>query len=174
MKLPSLLLPALLLFLIYRKIATLGYLCQLFFYLLSHSFFFGSLNWDGNYPIRSARFLNALGHPPVKKWEFDSLVESVTFQCLVLCRAIPHPIRSIDISALLDLLIPDQRDLWKAWKERVADCIMYETDILFAPTIPTFADELQQQLKELLDQAQFGYDKYMHYYGRHVPLYPVT
>ena len=63
------------------------------------------------------------------------------------------------------MLIPDQRDLWKAWKERVADRIVHEMDILFTPTIPTFRDERQQQqLKDLLDQAQFGYDTYKRFY----------
>ena len=174
-RLPYAVFPPILLFLIHTKIATLLYLCPLFFYsLLLPVFFLGFEDWDGNYPIRPARFLDALGHPPVRKWEFGSRAASVTFQSLVLCRNIPRPIRSIDVLALLDLLIPDQRDLWKAWKERVADRIVHETDILFAPTIPTFADKRQQQLKDHLDQAQFGYDKYMHYYGRRVPLYPVT
>ena len=74
--------------------------------------------------------------------------------------------------ALLDLLIPDQRDLWKAWKARVADRIMHEMDILFTPTIPTFRDERQQQLNELLSEAQFGYDMYRRFYDRQIPLYP--
>ena len=119
-----------------------------------------------NYPIRSAKFLDALGHPQVRKWQFNTLAAAATFQCLLLCRNIPRPIRTIDVLALLDLLIPDQRDLWKAWKERVADRIVHETDILFAPTIPTFGDERQQQLKDLLDQAQFGHDAYRHYVWR--------
>ena len=74
---------------------------------------------------------------------------------LVLCCGIPRPIRSIDILALLDLLIPDQRDLWKAWKARVANHIVHEMDILFTQTIPMFCDEHQQQLNELLNKAQF-------------------
>ena len=174
-KLHHIALPPTLLFSIYSKTTTPASLFPfspaLFVFFFSS---FGPTNWDGNYPIRSARFLDALGHPPVMKWEFDSHAASVTFQCLVLCRGIPRPIRSIDVLVLLDLLIPDQRDLWKAWKERVADRIVHEKDILFAPTIPTFADERQQQLKDHLDQAQFGYDTYMDSYRRRVPLYPVT
>jgi hypothetical protein len=119
-----------------------------------------------NYPIRSAKFLEALGDPRVRKWEFDTLAAAATFQCLVLCRSIPRPIRSIDVPALLDMLVPDQRDVWKAWKERVADRIVHETVILYAPTIPTFGDERQQQLKDLLDQAQSGDDAYKRFYVR--------
>ena len=124
-----------------------------------------------NYPIRSAKFLDSLGHPPVRKWQFDTLAAAVTFQSLVLCRGIPRPIRSIDVLALLDLLIPDQRDLWKAWKARVADRIVHEMDILFTPTIPTFRDERQQQLNELLSEAQFGYDMYRRFYDRQMLQY---
>ncbi|KAF8547791.1 hypothetical protein OG21DRAFT_1501387 [Imleria badia] len=119
-----------------------------------------------DYPIRSGKYLDALGHPEVRKWQFDTLVAAATFQCLVLCRGIARPIRSIDVSAFLDMLVPDQRDLWKAWKARVADRIVHETGILFSPTIPTFGDERQQQLKDLLDQAQFGYDMYRQFYDR--------
>ena len=125
-----------------------------------------------NYPIRSAKFLNALGHPPVRKWQFNTLAAAVTFQSLVLCRGIPRPIRSIDVLALLDLLILDQRDLWKAWKARVTDRIVHEMDILFTQTIPTFRDEHQQQLNELLSEAQFGYDMYRRFYDRQMPQYP--
>ena len=117
-----------------------------------------------NYPIRSAKFFDVLGHPPVRKWQFDTLAAAATFQCLVLCRGITRPIRSIEVLALLDLLVPDQRDIWKAWKERVADRIVHETEILYAPTIPTFGDERQQQLKDLLDQAQLGDDAYRRFY----------
>ena len=117
-----------------------------------------------SYPIRSEKFLDALGNPPVRKWQFDTPVAAATFQCLVLCRGIARPIRSIDVPALLDMLVPDQRDVWKAWKERVADRIVHEADILYAPTIPTFGDERQQQLKDLLDQAQLGDDAYRHFY----------
>ena len=138
-------------------------------------FFLFALGYPSrNYPIRSARFLDVLGHPKVRKWQFDTFAAAATFQCLVLCHGIPCPIRTIDVLAFLDMLVPDQRDLWKAWKERVADRIVHEKDILFAPTIPTFADERQQQLKDHLDQAQFGYDTYMDSYSRRVPLYPVT
>ena len=117
-----------------------------------------------NYPIRSTKLLDALGHPPVRKWQFDTLAATATFQSLVLCRGMARPIRTIDVLALFDMIILDQRDLWKAWKARVADRIVHETDILFAPTIPTFGDERQQQLKDLLDQAQFGYDTYRRFY----------
>ena len=117
-----------------------------------------------HYPIRSTKLLDALGHPPVRKWQFDTLAAAATFQSLVLCRGMARPIRTIDVLALFDMIILDQRDLWKAWKARVADRIVHETDILFAPTIPTFGDERQQQLKDLLDQAQFGYDTYGRFY----------
>ncbi|KAF8555095.1 hypothetical protein OG21DRAFT_1496566 [Imleria badia] len=126
-----------------------------------------------NYPIRSAKLLDALGHPQVRKWQFDTLAVATTFQCLVLCRRIPRPIRSIDVLPLLDMLIPDQRDLWMAWKARVADRIVHETDISFTPTIPMFRDERQEHLKDLLDQAQFGYDTYRSFYDWHVPLHPL-
>ena len=117
-----------------------------------------------NYPIRSAKFLDALGHPHVRKWEFDTLAAAATFQCLVLCHGITRPIRNIDVLALLDMLVPDQRDVWKAWKERVADRIVHETNISYAPSIPTFGDERQQQLKALLDQAQLGDYAYRRFY----------
>ncbi|KAN0100040.1 hypothetical protein V8E55_000024 [Tylopilus felleus] len=113
-----------------------------------------------NYPIRTAKLLDALGHPRVRKWQFDTHAAAATFQCLVICRGISRPIRSIDVSTFLDMLIPDQRDVWKAWKDRVADRIVHDTDINFAPTIPTFGDERQKQLKDLLDQAQSGYKTY--------------
>ncbi|KAI9566357.1 hypothetical protein HD554DRAFT_2174536 [Boletus coccyginus] len=120
-----------------------------------------------NYPIRSGKLLDALGNPLVRKWQFDTLAAAATFQCLVLCRGISRPIRDIDVFAFLDMLVPDQRVVQKAWKERVADRIVHEpeADICFAPTIPTFGDERQQQLKKLLDQAQLGYRKYRHSYG---------
>ncbi|KAN0100037.1 hypothetical protein V8E55_000021 [Tylopilus felleus] len=121
---------------------------------------FEALSHIENYPIRTAKFLDVLGHPRVRKWEFDTLAAAATFQCLVLCRGIARPIRSIDIAAFLDMLVPDQRAIWKVWKNRVADRIVYETDIDFAPMIPTFGDERQKQLKDLLDEAQFGYDTY--------------
>ena len=124
----------------------------------------GSVGYkDRNYPIRTAKFLDALGNPRIRKWQFDTLAAAATFQCLVLCRGIARPIRSIDVPALLDMLVPDQRDVWKAWKARVADRIVHETEILYAPTIPTFGDERQQQLKDLLDQAQLGDDAYMRF-----------
>ena len=123
-----------------------------------------------NYPIRSKKFLNALGHPPVRKWQFDTLAAAATFQCLVICHGVARPIRTIDVLAFLDMLIPDQRDLWKAWKARVADRIVHEMEISLTPTIPTFGDERQQQLKDLLDQAQFGYDTYRRSYVQHVAL----
>ena len=118
----------------------------------------------GNYPIRSAKLLDALGQPRVRKWQFDTLAAAATFQCLVLCHGITRPIRSIDVLALIDMLVPDQRDVWKAWKERVADRIVHEMEISFTPTIPTFGDERQQQLKDLLDQAQLGDDAYRRFY----------
>ncbi|KAN0076705.1 hypothetical protein V8E55_010560 [Tylopilus felleus] len=119
---------------------------------------------DQNYPIQTTKLLDALGHPGVRKWEFDTLAAAATFQCLVLCRDISCPIRRIDIPAFLDTVVPDQRDIWKAWKNRVADRIVHETDIDFAPMIPMFGDERQKQLKDLLDQAQFGYDTYRHFF----------
>ena len=123
-----------------------------------------------NYPIRTTRFLDALGHPRVRKWQFDTLAAAATFQCLVLCHGIARPIRSFDVPALLDMLVPDQRDVWKAWKDRVADRIVHEMDISYAPTIPTFGDKRQQQLKDLLDQAQLGDEAYRCFYvWPHVP-----
>ncbi|KAN0094523.1 hypothetical protein V8E55_002810 [Tylopilus felleus] len=50
-----------------------------------------------------------------------------------------RPIRGIDVFAFLDLLVPDQRDVWKVWKQRIADRIVHDTDISFAPRIPTFS-----------------------------------
>ena len=144
----------------------------LYFFLLWHSLpiflfwvFVPTLK-GRDYPIQTGKFLDALGHPKVRKWEFDTLAAAATFQSLVLCHGIPRPIRSIDVPAFLDMLVPDQRDLWKAWKARVVDRIVHEMDILFLPTIPTFRDERQQQLKDLLDQAQFGHDMYRRFYDR--------
>ena len=119
-----------------------------------------------NYPIRTGKFLDAIGHPPVRKWRFDTLAASATFQCLVICHGLTRPVRDIDVLAFLDMLVLDQRAVWKVWKERVADRIVHEKveDIRFTPTIPTFPDERQQQLKDLLDQAQLGYDAYMRFY----------
>ncbi|KAI9462970.1 hypothetical protein HD554DRAFT_2175739 [Boletus coccyginus] len=122
-----------------------------------------------NCRIRTAKFLDILGHPPVRRWEFDTLAAAATFQCLVLCRDIPRPIRSIDMLILLDTFVPDQRDVWKVWKARVADRIAHEEDISFAPTLPSFGDKRQRHLKGLLDQAQIGYDVYKSFY-RSVPL----
>ena len=119
-----------------------------------------------NYPIRSAKFLDALGNPCVRKWQFDTLAAAATFQCLVLCQGITRPVRIIDVPALLDMLVPDQRDVWMAWKARVADRIVHETNIFYAPTIPTFGDERQQQLKDLLDQAHLGNRAYRHFCAR--------
>ena len=56
-----------------------------------------------------------------------------------LCRGMARPIRGIDVFAFLDLLVPDQRDVWKVWKQRIADRIVHDTDISFAPRIPTFS-----------------------------------
>ncbi|KAF8556786.1 hypothetical protein OG21DRAFT_1506191, partial [Imleria badia] len=39
-----------------------------------------------NYHIRTAKFLDILGSPPVRRWEFDTLASAATFQCLVVCR----------------------------------------------------------------------------------------
>ena len=122
-----------------------------------------------NYPIRSGKFLDALGHPHVRKWQFDTLAAAATFQCLVLCHGIARPVESIDVSAFLNMLIPDERDVQEAWKKRVADRIVREVDICFAPTIPTFGDERQQQLKDLLDQAQLGDCTYRRSYIQPVP-----
>ena len=116
--------------------------------------------------IRTAKFLDILGHPPVRRWEFDTLAATATFQCLVLCRDIPRPIRSINVLSLLDTFVPDERDVWKVWKARVADRIAHEEDISFAPTLPSFGDQRQKHLKGLLDQAQIGYDAYTSFYRR--------
>ncbi|KAF8547799.1 hypothetical protein OG21DRAFT_1526737 [Imleria badia] len=173
--LPVRLLPPTLFITIYLQ-PTEGFSLAFLWHLLP--IFLGAFFYVGykaqNYPIRLAKFLDALGHPQVRKWQFDTLAAAATFQCLVLCRDIPRPIRTIDVLALLDLLIPDQRDLWNAWKARVADRIVHETDILFTPTIPTFGDKRQQQLRDLLDQAQIGYDTYRRFYVHRVPLLPVT
>ena len=118
-----------------------------------------------NCPIRSTKLLDALGHPRVRKWQFDTLPAAATFQCLLVCQGISRPIRKIDVAAFLDILVPDQRDIWKAWKKRVADRILYETDIDLTPTIPTFGDERQKQLKDLLDQAQYGYATYKRFFN---------
>ena len=40
----------------------------------------------------------------------------------------------------------------------------WNTLILYVPTIPTFGDERQQQLKGLLDQAQLRDDAYRRFY----------
>ncbi|KAI9453812.1 hypothetical protein HD554DRAFT_2179280 [Boletus coccyginus] len=122
-----------------------------------------------NCRIRTAKFLDILGHPPVRRWEFDTLAATATFQCLVLCHDIPRPIRSIDVLTLLDTFVPDQRDVWKVWKARVADRIAHEEDVSFAPTLPSFGDQRQKHLKGLLDQAQIGYDVYKSSYHRFDP-----
>ena len=124
-----------------------------------------------NYYIRTAKLLDILGPPPIRRWEFDTLAAASTFQCLVVCRGIPRPIRSINVLLLLDIFVPDNRDVWTVWKARVADRITHEEDISFAPTLPSFGDERQQHLKELLDQAQIGYGAYRRFYDWHVPLY---
>ena len=113
-----------------------------------------------NYRIRMDRFLDALDHPPVRKWSFLTRASAATFVCLVLCRDIPRPVKNIDVLGVLDTLIPNQRDIWRVWKERVADRIAHEERINFAPTLPTFPDERQERLKRLLDEAQIGYNKY--------------
>ncbi|KAF8547792.1 hypothetical protein OG21DRAFT_1607246 [Imleria badia] len=167
---PSRILPPLLCLAIYTQVTTGSPIFAFSWHFLSAfllGFFLAGYK-PQNYPIRSAKFLDALGHPAVRKWQ---LAAAATFQCLILCRGIARPIRTIDVFALLDLLVPDQRDVWKAWKARVA---VHETDISFTPTIPTFGDERQQQLKDLLDQAQFGYDTYRRFYVCRIPLLPVT
>ncbi|KAF8437640.1 hypothetical protein L210DRAFT_2338446 [Boletus edulis BED1] len=117
-----------------------------------------------NYRIRTQRFLDGLGRPPIKKWPFRTRASAATFVCLVLCRDIPRPVRSINVLGVLDALIPNQRDVWRVWKERVADRIAHEEYITFAPTIPTFPDERQRRLKRLLDEAQSAYEKYRSHY----------
>ena len=126
--------------------------------------FFTLVSRGPNCPIRPTKLLDALGRPRIQKWQFDTLPAAATFQCLLVCQGISRPIRKIDVAAFLDILVPDQRDVWKAWKERVADRILYETDIDVTPTIPTFGDERQKQLKDLLDQAQFAYDTYKRFF----------
>ncbi|KAG9311096.1 hypothetical protein JVU11DRAFT_9005 [Chiua virens] len=123
-----------------------------------------------NYHIRTAKLLDIIGHPPVQRWEFDTLAAAATFQCLVLCHDLPRPVKSarIDILTLLDMLIPDQTDVWKAWKARVADRIAHETNISFASTLPLFPDHRQVKLTELLHQAQGGYHIYTTSYDRRV------
>ncbi|KAG6374076.1 hypothetical protein JVT61DRAFT_4718 [Boletus reticuloceps] len=124
-----------------------------------------------NYRIRTTTLLDILGSPPVRRWEFDTLAAAATFQCLVLCRGLPRPIESIDVLTLLDTFVPDERDVWKVWKARVADRITHEVDISFAPTLPSFGDERQKHLKDLLDEAQTGYSAYASFYDWHVPLH---
>jgi hypothetical protein len=124
-----------------------------------------------NFHIRTAKLLDILGHPPVQKWEFDTLAAAATFQCLVLCRDIPRPVKSFDVLTLLDTFVPDQTDVWKVWKARVADRIAHEEDISFAPTVPSFGDDRQIFLKGLLDEAQTGFGMYRDFYDQHVPLY---
>jgi hypothetical protein len=124
-----------------------------------------------NFHIRTAKLLDILGHPPVRKWEFDTLAAVATFQCLVLCRDIPRPVKSFDVLTLLDTFVPDQTDVWKVWKARVADRIAHEEDISFAPTVPSFGDDRQIFLKGLLDEAQTGFGMYRDFYDQHVPLY---
>ncbi|KAG6374075.1 hypothetical protein JVT61DRAFT_4717 [Boletus reticuloceps] len=127
-----------------------------------------------NYRIRTAKLLDILGSPPVRRWEFDTLHAAATFQCLVLCRGLPRPIESIDVLTLLGTFIPDEREVSKVWKARVADRITHEVDISFAPTLPSFGDERQRRLKELLDQAQIGYHAYKVFYDQYVPLHSTT
>lgn len=120
-----------------------------------------------NYCIRTEQFLDALGRPPVRKWSFRTRASAATFVSLVLCRDIPRPVKSIHVFGVLDTLIPNQRDIWRVWKERVADRIVHEECITFAPTIPTYPDWRQGRLKLLLDEAQSAYDKYRHLPPRH-------
>lgn len=119
-----------------------------------------------NYRIRTDRFLDALGRPLIRKWPFRTRASAATFVCLVLCRDIPQPVRSINVFGVLDTLIPNQRDIWRVWKERVADRIVHEERITFAPTIPTFPDQRQERLKRLLDEAQSAYDRYRCYHPK--------
>ncbi|KAG8217079.1 hypothetical protein J3R82DRAFT_5101 [Butyriboletus roseoflavus] len=119
-----------------------------------------------NYRVRTERFLHALGRPLIRKWAFRTQASAATFACLVLCRDIDRPVKSINLLGLLDILIPDQRDIWRVWKKRVADRIVYEKSIVFAPTIPAFRDTMgQERFKGLLDEAQRAYDKYHHFYS---------
>ena len=118
------------------------------------------------YRIRTDRFLDALGRPLIRKWPFRTQASVATFVCLVLCRDIPRPVRSINVLGVLDTLIPNQRDIWRVWKERVADRIVHEEDIIFAPTIPMFHDQRQERLKRLLDEAQSAHDTYRIYYPK--------
>jgi len=117
-----------------------------------------------NYRIRTERYLDALGRPLIRKWPFRTRASAATFVCLVLCRDIPRPVRNINVLGVLDSLIPNQRDIWRVWKERVADRIVHEECITFAPTIPIFSDWRQERLKHLLDEAQFAFDQYRFYY----------
>ncbi|KAG8215597.1 hypothetical protein J3R82DRAFT_3440 [Butyriboletus roseoflavus] len=116
-----------------------------------------------NYPIRTPKFLNVLGNTSVRKWQFHTPAAAATFQCLVLCHGISRPVKSVDVGGVLDTLITDQRDVWRAWKARVADRITHEEDIIFAPTLPTFRDMARQRrLKAYLDEAQHAYEAYRH------------
>lgn len=113
-----------------------------------------------NYRIRTERFLAAMDHPVINKWPFRTRASAATFVCLILCRGIPRTVRSINVLGVLDILIPNQRDTWRAWKNRVADRIVHEECITFAPTIPTFPDSRQVLLKDRLDEAQSAYATY--------------
>ncbi|KIJ10680.1 hypothetical protein PAXINDRAFT_101944 [Paxillus involutus ATCC 200175] len=114
-----------------------------------------------NYALQAAWFLDTLGNPPVKKWGFETPAAAATFQCLVLCDGLARPTRDIDVRGVLDTLILDQRDVWDAWKARVADRIAHEVNISFAPTLPTFRDEARQkQLRVYLEEAQRAHEDY--------------
>ena len=117
-----------------------------------------------NYSIRTERLLDALDRPPIRKWPFCTRASAATFVCLVLCQDIPRPVGSIDVLGVLDTLIPNQRDIWRVWKERVAGRITHEDHISFAPTIPVFPDQRQERLKYLLDEAQRAFNMYCFYY----------
>ncbi|KAG9317993.1 hypothetical protein JVU11DRAFT_53 [Chiua virens] len=118
-----------------------------------------------NYLIRPQRLLNALRRPVIRKWAFRTRASAATFVSLVLCRNIPRPVRTVHIHGVLDTLIPDQREVWRAWKDRVADRIVHQGRIAFTPTIPTFPDsKRQKRLKDLLDEAQTAHDRFYHFY----------
>ena len=138
----------------------------------AQSFYFGLFArlvlQSQNYLIRTERFLDALGCPPIRKWPFSTRASAATFAGLVLCRGISRPVKNINVAGVVDTLVPNQRDIWKVWKARVADRIVHEEHITFAPTIPTFPDWRQERLKLLLDEAQSAYDKYVHLPPRHL------
>lgn len=79
-----------------------------------------------NYPIQTGKLLDGIGRLSVRKWRLYTLAASATFQCLVVCHGLVRPARDIDVLAFLNIVVPDQRVVWKTWKERVADRIVYK------------------------------------------------